>query len=437
MTEHRLSRRAATRRIAAAAAALAVTSSDGTTQLMADTPLSVTGTHDDRLKPFDDLMTRFVSQEQVPGAALAVTRGERLVYARGFGRANTLNDETVQPHSRFRIASISKPITAVAILRLVEQEQLSLSAHVTRLLSLEECDDPRWHEVTVRQLLQHTGGWDREVSFDPMFRSTDIAEEFGAAPPAGPDLIIPYMQQRSLDFAPGSRYAYSNFGYCLLGRVIEQITGLSYEAAVRREVFEPLGITDPVLGRTLKKAEREVRYYTEDDATGPSVFPPVGRPVPLPYGAWNLEAMDSHGGWVSRAIDLVRFASALGAGQSSPLLSEASMTTMIAPPEGPPPLDESGQRKAVWYGCGWNVRNAGEQGGVNLWHQGALAGTSTILVRRHDGLCWAVLFNRRTGTDAKNLASLIDSSVHLAADAVSEWPSHDLFDTLLHPPSAE
>jgi CubicO group peptidase (beta-lactamase class C family) len=382
---------------------------------------------DPRLQPFDDLMMSFLAEEQIPGASLAVGRGDRLVYARGFGLANLLNDEPVRAGSLFRIASISKPITAVVVLRLVERGELALGDLVCERLELKDTTDSRWSQVTLLHLLQHTGGWDRDASYDPMFRSVEIAEEFGTVPPAGPAEVIRYMQMQPLDFDPGTKYAYSNFGYCLLGRVIERVTGLSYADAVARELFTPLGISRIALGATLTTAPGEVRYYADGDARAPSVFPPVGELVPEPYGAWNLEAMDAHGGWIASAVDLVRFASAFHDFDHSPLLNRASIDVMTAIPEGRAGHDEDGSVKVPYYGCGWSVRAAGGEGGVNIWHQGALDGTSTLLVRRYDGLSWAVLFNRRLGTDAKNLASLIDSRIHEAAAAVAEWPEVDLF----------
>ena len=105
-----------------------------------------------------------------------------------------------------------------------------------------------------------------------------------------------------------ARYAYSNFGYSLLGRVIAKITGMRYDDYVRKEVLAPLGIHKMQLGHTLLKdrAPGEVRYYSEPGKTGEAVMgPALGEQVPLPYGAWCLEAMERHGGWVATAPDLV------------------------------------------------------------------------------------------------------------------------------------
>src|SRR5262249_47998282 len=157
---------------------------------------------------------------KVPGAALAVVRHGRLVYARGFGYADQEKHRPVQPQSLFRIASISKPFTATAIMQLIERGKLRLDDRVVDILHRDpryhiHDNRPFWKKVTVRQLLQHTGGWDRQQSFDPQFRSVLIAKEEHVAPPAMPAQIIQYMLDRPLDFEPGTRSAYSNFGYCL------------------------------------------------------------------------------------------------------------------------------------------------------------------------------------------------------------------------------
>jgi CubicO group peptidase (beta-lactamase class C family) len=391
--------------------------------------LPVTGRAAPNLASFDALMTKFVRDNDVPGAALAVTKDGRLVYARGFGYADRENGTPVRPKTRFRIASISKPITAAAILRLVMLGKLKLDERAFELLGLaDDAADPRLKEVTIRELLHHTGGWDRAVSFDPMFRPLTIAKELNVAPPAGPESVLRYMRGQKLDFAPGSRYAYSNFGYCVLGRVIEKVTGQPYEKYVRQEILAPLGIHDMEIGKTLAAAKGEVHYIDEKNRQGRAVLGPnLGKPVPLPYGAWYLEAMDAHGGWIASAPDLVRFASAFDRPEQCKILNAAAIGTMFARPPGPAGLAKNGKPSEVYYGCGWQVRVVGPKA-LNTWHTGALDGTATILVRRHDGLCWAVLFNTRANARGESLTGLIDGLVHEAADAVKHWPKRDLFD---------
>jgi N-acyl-D-amino-acid deacylase len=397
--------------------------------------LEESGRADPRLASFDTLMREFVSEHKVPGAALAVTCDRRLVYARGFGLANREKQEAVRPISLFRIASISKPLTAVAVLQLVEQRRLTLETKVWEFLELPQPADSRWKDVTLLHLLQHTGGWDRSVSFDPMFRARRIAGELNIPLPPTPDDIIRYMTLQKLDFDPGSRYAYSNFGYCLLGRVIERAAGTpqeekagtKYEKYVRQHVLAPLGIRRTQLGKTLPegRAPAEVMYYDDKERTGPAVVGQTDESVPAPYGMWSLEAMDAHGGWIASAVDLVRFAAAFDDPQACKILQPKSISTMFAPPTGPAAREADDSPKPVYYGCGWNVRRVRE-GQINTWHTGALDGTSTLLVRRHDGKNWAVLFNTGGG-----LATRIDRLIHAAADEVREWPRDDAFAQLL------
>lgn len=390
---------------------------------------------DSPFKPLDDLLTGFLERHKLPGASLAVGRGGRVLYARGFGWADVEAKKPVQPDSLFRLASISKSITAVAVMRAVEQGCLSLDDKILPWLGElvpAEIPDARWRDITLRHLLQHTAGWDREKSFDPMFRAVSFAKELGVDPPAKPEQIIRVMLTKPLDFAPGERYAYSNFGYCLLGRVLERLDGVSYFESVRRRVLEPLGLKQLRVGRTLKKFAQpdEVTYYGLAGATGPSVFPPnVGQQVPLPYGVWHLEAMDAHGGWIGNASDLVRLAMSLDPQAATPLLTADSLKTLRARPGGAAGHEPDGRPKEVHYGLGWSVRTLPSGDKLNVWHNGSLDGTSTMLVRRHDGFCWAVLFNSRNGFNPETMkfdvlpSAAIDSAIHQAVDAVRDWPS--------------
>ena len=385
--------------------------------------------------PFDREVQAFMDARRVPGGALAVVKDRRLVYARGYGWADLENRIPATPQSLFRIASISKPVTGVATLRLVEKKRLDLDAKAFELLPENlgplpgARPDPRLAGITVRHLLHHTAGWDRDKSFDPMFRPRMIAKAVGSPAPANAGAVIRYMQGQPLDFDPGARYAYSNFGYCVLGRIIERATGQSYAQFVRANVLERCGITDMRIGASLEggRVPGEVRYYP-NDVTEP-VFPAISGKVPWPYGGFHLEAMDAHGGWIASAIDLARFAAALHDPLDSPLLTESSFRLMNEPPAPPATRQSNGDLEAAFYGCGWMIRpveRASRSVGSNAWHTGSLPGTATLLVRRWDGLSWVVLFNQRSGV--KELPdSAIDPAMHRAAAAVAKWPQHDLF----------
>lgn len=370
----------------------------------------------------------------VPGGALAVVKDRRLVFAKGYGWADREKQIPATPTSLFRIASISKPITAVGVLKLVEEGRLSLEAKAFDIVRAEPLlkdgakMDPRLARITVRQLLDHTAGWDRNKSFDPMFRATRIAEATGTATLAKPAAVIRYMLGKPLDFDPGQRYAYSNFGYCVLGRIIEVISGQPYEKFMQRHVLAPAGIRRMRIGATLdgRQSKNEVRYYTKDEKLTDNIFPDGPRRVTWPYGGFHLEAMDAHGGWIASALDLARFAAALDDPKASPLLKPETIHTMYTPPEPPAWRDDAGKLADAFYAGGWMVRPHAASGRANYWHSGSLPGTATLLVRRWDGLSWAVLFNQRS-EDAKLPDGAIDPAMHRAAAAVKEWPAHDLF----------
>ncbi len=380
----------------------------------------------ENLESFDELMTQFIVDQNVPGAAIAVAYKGRLLFAGGYGWAE--KDVPVKPTSLFRIASISKPITASVICKLVEEGKLTLDQPILKTVpkaSNLDSFDSRWEQITLTHLMQHTGGFDRSASFDPMFRAVEIANHFKIKPPAQPQHVIEYIQNRPLDFTPGERYAYSNFGYCMLGRTIEKITGKSYFLAMDELLLKPLGIRNMHLGKSQlqDRQEGEVRYFGE--AKNPTtVFGSERTPTYPSYGTWNLEAMDAHGGWIANAIDLVRFSSHFGPHSQSPYLGEKLHKEMFSPPKGSAGHLEDGKAKDVYYGLGWMVRK--QKNGFNFWHSGSLDGTSTILVSRHDGWTWAVLFNKRHGKETV-LSRAIDSLVHRAANKVKVIPEGDLF----------
>ena len=193
------------------------------------------------MESYDRIMRDF----DIPGAAVAVVRHGRLVYARGFGMADREAGTPVRPDSLFRIASVSKPITSVAVLKLMEDGLLDLDARVFPDLLADigpgRVADARMNRITVRDLLRHSGGFDRDISGDPQFMQWDIAQALSKPPPVECADVIAFMKSRRLDFAPGARSVFSNYGYCVLGRVIERASGLPYEEYVRNRVLRPAG----------------------------------------------------------------------------------------------------------------------------------------------------------------------------------------------------
>jgi CubicO group peptidase (beta-lactamase class C family) len=380
----------------------------------------------------DKFMTDFIAENKVPGAAIAVTRHGKLVYARGFGWADKESQEPVKPISLFRIASISKPITAVAIMQLVEARKLRLSdpigTHLPAMRSYRRHPnfDNRINRITIQDLLRHSGGWDRDKSFDPMGLTGHlrVAQELNIAPPVDTRDVITFMFRRPLQFDPGTDYAYSNFGYLLLGRIIENVTGEKYESYVKKHVLAPIGVTTMQIGHMEKerRVANEVTYY---DHKGRTATAPYGRQknrtVPNTY-ARPMQYMDAHGGWIASAVDLARFANSL-----DQLLKPGSLNTMFDRQPGILGHDDRGQPKAAYYALGWMVRP--QQRRANEWHGGSIQGTSTLLVRRHDGFQWAILFNTNANPNDKNLSGLIDGPMHGVITSAKTWPDLDQFDS--------
>jgi N-acyl-D-amino-acid deacylase len=383
-------------------------------------------------QPIDFMFRTFVSSNEVPGGALAIAKSGQLKYAAYLGFADKKSSLPIGHRSLFRIASLSKPITAVAILKSIESGRLSLDDKIHSLLALGKPSDLRWREITIRHLLQHTGGWDREGTLDPMFANRQVSEFTGRTLPISHQDLIRYMLARPLDFEPGSRYAYSNFGYCLLGRILERISEESYEEHVRKQVLGPIDCMESRIGKSVlnELADNEVHYYDGEEKR-PGVLGSAESVVRV-YGSWDQQLLDAHGGWISTAIEMTRFASCLPIRNCRPsvLLAPESIHTMDQPLPKEIDLGEDEVSKDVRYGMGWSIRTL-RNGSINAWHTGDLPGTSTIMVRRHDDFAWTALFNARTNPAGKRLAQLIDPLIHRAVDEVRLWPKHDLFESLL------
>jgi N-acyl-D-amino-acid deacylase len=398
-----------------------------------------TGIRNPNLAPFDNLFTKFVKENSLPGVGVAVTRQGKLVYARGFGYADLENKKPVEPNSLFRLASVSKPITATGVLHLLDKGKLKLEDPVLKHIKLAAFTHPnvkpdaRWERITIHQCLRHTGGWDRDKKggFDPIGIPWDIMKAMKLNHHPTPDDIVRYMMGLHLDFNPGAKMVYSNLGYLVLGRIIEEVTGEKYESWIRKNILAPIHATGIVLGKALPehRPAAEVRYYDSKKRKGSCLYPPrMGEQVPLPNGAENLEGFEAHGGWIASAIDVVRFASAFDYDRKSPLLSADAIKEMWARPQGAAGFNPGNKPKEAYYGCGWEVVPIGNSGKANTWHAGLIAGTSTLLVRRSDGLNWAVLFNTDNNHKNEEPSGSIDSPMHEAADAVKKWPDVDLFE---------
>lgn len=384
---------------------------------------TIAGTSAASLAALDTEMTNYMALRRIARGTLAVTRNGKLVFHHAYTLAPT-NAAPTQTTNLFRIASLTKQFTSVGIMQLLQAGKIGLDQPISNYLDLTTVSDPRFRTVTIRQLLQHYGGWDRSISPDPMFNDATVSASLGQPLPTTPQMVIDYMKGQPLDHDPGTVYAYSNFGYCLLGRIIEAVTGMTYEQFIQANVLAPAGIWDMHRANSLltNADPAEVDYVDPLRRVVPTVMGTNGPAmVPIQYGGWNIATMDSHGGWLATAADLVRFSSSFDIQTNSPLIPLQWIDTMWSqPPEilGLP---------ASYYGAGWLVRPLGGDT-YNAWHDGALDGTWSYTVRRADGYCWAVIFNRRDVVgDVPNYYN-IDGEMNAAINSVTTWPTNDLFD---------
>jgi CubicO group peptidase (beta-lactamase class C family) len=348
-----------------------------------------------QLNSVDSLANLFLKKWHIIGAQIAMSRNEKLIYNRGFGYANLSQQTPVQTNSLFRIASVSKPITSVAVMKLYEQGKIGLddivfgSKGILNDQQYSNILDPAVKEITIRMLLQHTGGWNRDKSGDPMFETLLISNKMKMASPPDAISIIQYvLANQKLDFSPGTNYSYSNFGFCILGRVIEKISGMTYEDYVIQNILRPNHIDDMVPGRSLPEnaVKNEVHYYDCQESQLVASCFDSSRNVPCPYGGFNIEAMDSHGEWIASAEDLVKFMLGVDKCKSWPdILKPSTVDTMTKHSE-----------HNLNYAMGWEVDENNK-----WWHNGSLPGTFSEMVRTSNGMTLAILTNSWPCTQAE------------------------------------
>lgn len=315
----------------------------------------------------DSLCGDFMTKYNVPGLSIAITKSGNLVFAKGYGKANLKKDIDVSTKSLFRIASVSKPITAVAIMKLVEMGKLSLDDKVFGDGAIlkntygNKPYDEKLLKLTVRILLMHrAGGWGNS-SNDPMFQNKSMSLE---------RLISWTVDNIPLKNIPGETYEYSNFGYAILGRVIEKVSGQTYERFVKQKILLPAGIVDMQIGakKYASRKKNEVAYYGQNGGNPYRVSP---------------NKMDSHGGWIASATDLAKFLVSVDGFSTKPdILSPQSIKEMTT-------ITGSGN-----YALGWNVNKSD-----SWYHSGGLTGTISIIVRTQNGYNWAILCNTRSNKE--------------------------------------
>lgn len=328
------------------------------------------------LPDVDDLVDDFLFDHGISGAAYGVLKGEELVYASSAGVAT--DGVAATPSTIFRVASVSKPITMRAILQLVDDGEFQLTTPVFGVGGILEYDfgtapySAGIEDISVDDLLRHESGWTNDPN-DPLFQNSGWTQE---------QIIDDVLDNRPLTTTPGTAYAYSNFGYLLLGRVIEKVSGETYEDYVAAAVLTPMGMGSTQIGGDLlvDRLTGEAQYYA-NGGIDPYVHP--------------MSRLDSLGGWTTTVGDLARF-----------------MTRVDRMPAVPDTLSSALQSHSYF-------------GFTNWYHTGSLPGTSAIISRINDEYSFVALLNARGPNGANVSADLRALMDDILADQ-SSWPNYDL-----------
>ena len=327
-------------------------------------------------------MKTFMQRWWIKGLSLSVMRGDSLLYAKGYGKAD--EDVPMSAAHIMRIASVSKLITAAGIMKLQEQGKLKLSDKVfgpsgilNDAVYTAAIKDKNYFKITVEDLLRHESGLSIRRG-DPMFTTRDIMYIYRLKEAPDHETLTRLMLTRPLGYQPGKSRQYNNFGYMLLGMIIEKVTGQDYEKWTRKEILEPAGCLDMHLAKTYYKDKypNEVRYYMQDNDPLVPEFNNSGDSVVRCYGGSDVRALGGAGAWVASTPELARFVAAIDGNPGvKDILSIKSVRAMTV---------DTGEHK---YGLGWN--DVGD-----TWiRTGSLAGTNAIVYRFPDGECWILVSN--------------------------------------------
>jgi CubicO group peptidase (beta-lactamase class C family) len=366
----------------------------------------------------------FMHRWEIAGASIAVSKEGHLVYAKGFGLADKATNTGTEPYNKFRIASISKLITAVAIMKLQEEGRLSVNDTIFGpggILNDPFYSDPkdkRVYSITIAHLLGHEGGWTSRYG-DQMFIPFVVAESVGVNPPVDTKTIVRFALNKGLHFTPGTGRSYSNLGYAILGLVVEKVSGMSYYDYCRKEILEPIGVYDMTLAHNLpgEKAPYEVTYYEPGDAIlKPSIYG-TGNLVPASYGGNDIEALGGAGAWLATSPDLIKLLLAIDGFDSPPdILNRESITFMTDTKNGIAPV---GWKTTIYDGT-W-------------WRTGTFPGTAAMMKRQADGIAWVVLLNT-SAWNGPEISTDINYMMARALYQIRDWPDRNLLNYSLPVP---
>lgn len=361
---------------------------------------------------------RFLSRNKMSGASVAIAKDGKMIFAKGYGFADKENRTHTEPYHLFRIASVSKLITAAGIMKLVEDGKIDLNDKVfgpDGILNhprYNDFADPKVEDIEIINLLNHSGGWTNRWG-DPLFIPSAVARGLGKEMPVDRSDIIEFMLGKRLHFKPGTRSSYSNLGYIILGEVIEEVSGSDYEAYIKTNILYPLGIFDMKIGGSYlaERAELEVKYYEPVNTYLVRDHQNPDEKVKRSYGGNDMHTLGPAGGWIASATDLLKFLLSIdGLNISDDILSKESIETMTISQK--PHLDPIGWRRTRDHS--WT-------------RTGTLAGTSALMARRDDGFSYVVLFNSNSWKGPM-LSGDIRRMMDRAIRKTDEWPEYDLFE---------
>ncbi|MDE6769198.1 MAG: beta-lactamase family protein [Muribaculaceae bacterium] len=371
------------------------------------------------LQPMDGEIERFMDKWHIKGLSFAVTRHDSLLYAKGYGYADAEIGRKLESADIMRIASASKLVTAIAVMKLVEQGKLTLDTKIfgpegilNDTAYTNAMCDKRMLDITVDHLLRHMGGFGRGAG-DPMFTTNEIIKAKNLKSAPTPEELVKIVLGRRIAFAPGNGRIYSNFGYMLLSMAMERVTGMSYWDYVTKNVLEPAGCHTfrPATNYYEERHPNESKYYAPDDELVEE-YNGSGRMVSRVYGGNDVNALKGAGGWCTSAADFARLvAAADGDPALQDVISRNSVATLTAYSE-----DEKLSR-------GWSECDA-----TGKWTRtGTLSSTHTLVERFPDGDCWVIITNSGIWTGFHFTKDLVRLLERLRSRYSDSLPKRDLF----------
>jgi len=319
-----------------------------------------------------EILNSLTAKEEFTGSVLVARNGEILL-SQGYGWADRDNQVANTPQTKYRLGSVTKQFTAMAALILQTQGRLNVQEPIC--LYLQECPDS-WKAITIHHLLSHNSGIPDLTEF------TDF-KTFKATPTT-PEQTIARFKDRPLDFQPGERWSYTNSGYILLGYIIEQVSGQSYEMFLQQNIFDPLQMMDTGYDHN---DDSLAKGYT---GVGSNWESPDEIDMTLPYAAGAL---------YSTVEDLYRWDQAL---YSEHLVSQAALDLMFAP-------HAKMAMHGMGYGYGWFVGQMNNHQAVG--HGGGIDGFITEIRRYLDDKVTIIILSNRQTTNVPQITDQISSVV--------------------------